>query len=121
MNTWLAVFIGGGMGSILRLAISRALLLLPVSVFPWATLVSNVSASVVLAIFTLRWQHSVHDADLLRSFIAIGFCGGLSTFSTFSYENFILVRSGLHHFAIANIVISVLLCLLVLFLFARSA
>ena len=121
MKIWLAVFIGGGIGSALRFAISRLVLLAPQSIFPWATLISNVLASAILAVVVLRLEHALQEDPLLKAFLAIGLCGGLSTFSTFSYENFILLRAGFAPFAIANMVLSIALCFFVFQLVARSS
>lgn len=121
MNTWLAVFIGGGLGSVARFGITRAVLAFGVKgAFPWATLLSNVLASAVLAWLVLRAQHHFDGRDALKAFIAVGFCGGFSTFSTFSYENFLLLREGQMAMAAANIAISVVVCVAVFYIIARN-
>ena len=53
--------------------------------------------------------------------LAVGFCGGFSTLSTFSYENFRLLRDGSFVFATLNILVSVVAGILLFHLFARSA
>ncbi len=121
MKIWLAVFLGGGLGSALRFGITRLVLLAPASIFPWATLISNSVASGILAYVMLRIDGEAADHPLFRAFMSIGFCGGLSTFSTFSYENFLLLRGGYSIIALVNMVISLALCLFILQLFARSS
>lgn len=122
MNTWIAVFIGGGAGSVVRLAVSRAVqALAPGVLFPWATLASNLLATGLLAWLVLRFQ--VHEAgkEQWRALLAIGFCGGFSTFSAFSLENHQLLRDGFHGMAALNIGISVTVGILLFHLFARTA
>lgn len=122
MITWLAVFAGGGIGSLLRYGLSRLVLALGVKgAFPWATLAANVLATALLAWMVLRMQATAADRPALRAFIGVGICGGFSTFSTFSYENFLLYREGHPGWAIANILVNVLACLAVFHLLARSS
>lgn len=120
MNTWIAVFVGGGIGSVLRYGLTRLLLMLEVrGAFPWATFGANVISAAVLAVAALRLQPLLHDRPALGAFIAVGICGGFSTFSTFSYENFLLLREGLAGWAVANIVLNVTACLALFYLIAR--
>ncbi len=122
MNTWIAIFIGGGIGSLMRYGVSRLLLALDVrGAFPWATLASNVIASAILAFALLRWQPHMQDRPAIGAFIAVGICGGFSTFSTFSYENFLLIREGMPGWALVNIAVNVLACLCIFFFVARTA
>ncbi|MCB0765149.1 MAG: CrcB family protein [Flavobacteriales bacterium] len=122
MNTWLAVFLGGGAGSVLRYAISRGMLAWVVRTsFPWATLLTNLLATALLAFVILRWQVHQPGREHWQALLAIGFCGGFSTMSTFNHENYVLFRDGLYGFALVNILISVTVGLLLFFFFARSS
>ncbi|HEX2616525.1 MAG TPA: CrcB family protein [Flavobacteriales bacterium] len=122
MNTWLAVFIGGGAGSVVRFAISQLFKRLEVDgTFPWATLVTNVLATGILAWLVMRFEVHLPEKEQWRALLAVGFCGGFSTLSTFSYENFQLLREGLLLYAAANIVVSVAAGILLFYLFARTA
>ncbi len=122
MNVWLAIFLGGGLGSVARFGITRIFLAMGLrSAFPWATLASNLFATAFLAYLMFRMHAELQDRHAARAFLAIGFCGGFSTFSTFSYENFLLIREGFPYYAAGNIAISVIACLLIFFIAARTA
>ncbi len=122
MNLWLAVFLGGGVGSVARFAITHLFTRLEVKgSFPWATLSANILATAILAWLIMRWEVHLPGKEQWRALLAIGFCGGFSTLSTFSYENFQLIRDGLFAYAALNILISVTAGVLLFYLFARTA
>jgi len=103
------VFIGGGIGSVCRWGISAGLKNLPITL-PVATLIANVVACIVFAIVLLLYKNQTVQNDNFKLILLTGFCGGLSTFSTFSYESMELVKNGNYMWAIANIAINILLC-----------
>jgi len=111
---FLLVFIGGGLGSLFRYGIGLAVQpLLPK--FPWATLVANGLACVVLgAVLGLQFQGNISDER--RLLIATGFCGGFSTFSTFTAETWELFQSGQYGAAVANVAGSLTVCFVCLLL-----
>ncbi len=81
----LLVFVGGGLGSALRFSIGKVLVFSDQN-WPFGTLVSNFLACLLLGAFTAFLQLQVKDAGWEKAFWMIGFCGGLSTFSTLIYE-----------------------------------
>lgn len=103
----LLVFLGGGLGSVIR---SLAGKLFPSSSFPWSTLLVNVLGSLLIGLlFALFSRHII--GDNYRLLLAVGFCGGFTTFSTFSNENLHLMRDGQWLTFILYSVGTLLLCL----------
>lgn len=112
MNNLLLIFVGGGLGSLARYGIGRALAAWSLSM-PYGTLAANVLACIVLGLFTGVVALRTSDVVLpYRAFIAVGFCGGFSTFSTFSNETLSLLMNNRWGDAVLNIVLSVVLCLM---------
>ncbi len=108
---YLAVFLGGGIGSLARFGVSR---MLTDQSFPFATLVANLLSSFILGVMlglTLKEENS-----LLKYLVAIGFCGGFSTFSTFSADTFNLLSTGQLFSALSNIIANVVICLIAIWL-----
>ena len=110
-TTCLYVTLGGAVGSLARYAIS--VLALPVSRdLPWGTIGINVLGSLVIGFFgTLTLAHGrLPVSENIRLFVMVGFCGGFTTFSSFSLQTLDLIRGGAMLRAGANIVLSVALC-----------
>ena len=79
--------------------------------FPWGTLVVNVVGAFCIGLIMEFSIRSTLVSPSLRSGLTIGFLGGLTTFSTFSYETFRLLEEGDVLQATANVLVSVLICL----------
>jgi CrcB protein len=117
---WILVFVGGGLGSVTRYGLQKLVpTLSSFSAVPaaWATLSANALASALLAAWMWKFgsQHPAHAA------VAIGFCGGLSTFSTWSLELATWFRAGQWPQALAYAALSVLLGLLPFWVWSVSA
>jgi CrcB protein len=104
---FLAVAIGGALGTVARYELALAE---PVSSgrFPWATLVANIVGSFVLGVVVVVLAETRGSAGALRAFLAVGFCGGLTTFSTWMVESMLLTRDGDGATAALYVVVSLL-------------
>ncbi|MCH7535087.1 MAG: fluoride efflux transporter CrcB [Bacteroidetes bacterium] len=118
---FLAVFIGGGLGSLARYGVSKIVTGNFSTDLPFATLVSNVLSCLVLAGAIGIFNDKLVEHPWLKLFLLIGFCGGFSTFSAFSFESLELFRTGNLTYGIANIAVSVLACLGIIYFFTRDA
>ena len=121
MNNLLLVFLGGGLGSIVRFGIYEFVRSNFKTVFPVATLCSNIISCIVLGLVVGIFNEKIGSNPTLRILFIAGFCGGFSTFSSFSFETVELIRSGNTMIAIANVLISVIVCIsLIYFLIKQS-
>ncbi len=108
---WIAL--GGAAGSVARAMVALSL---PAR-FPWATLFVNVLGSLLIGWLMARLGPiEGGTAASLRSLLIAGFCGGFTTFSTFSWQTLEQMQKGQWGAAAANVLLSVSLCLLAVWL-----
>ena len=115
---YLWIGLGSALGGMARYGCSGLAARYIGAAFPWGTLIVNVSGSLVIGILAAL---AAADGRLLispdaRAFLMIGVCGGFTTFSAFSIETLDLARDGDWLWAGANVVLSVVLCLLAVWL-----
>jgi CrcB protein len=102
---FLYVCLGAARGAPARYLTDRAVQSAHDSVFPWGTLAVNVAGSLVLGVLAgLGAGHQLPSGVQLG--IGTGFCGALTTYSTFGYETFRLVEDGARLYALANAALS---------------
>ena len=93
MKNIVLVFIGGGVGSVLRYIIGKYLNN-PETGIPYGTFLANILGSLLIGIILgLAARNNTLNSNQTL-LLATGFCGGFTTFSTFAYENHVLLKSG---------------------------
>lgn len=116
--SYLWVALGSALGGMARFWMSGLVAERIGEIFPWGTLSVNVLGSFIIGLFGTL---TAAEGRLLvppeaRIFVMVGFCGGFTTFSSFSLQTLTLARDGEWLRAGGNIVISVLACLVAVWL-----
>jgi fluoride exporter len=99
--TMLLIALGAAVGAPARYLTDRAVQSRHASMFPWGTVTVNVIASLILGVLA-----GARLSAAATNLVGTGFCGALSTYSTFSYETLRLSQQGSRRFAVWNVVIS---------------
>lgn len=102
------VFLGGGLGSIARFMVGKFYSLWNPT-FPLATLTSNFLSCVVFGLVMMLGVERINLNYSLKLLLITGFCGGFSTYSSFTFETVQLFKTGQHTFALGNIVFNFVL------------
>ena len=92
--TVVAVAVGGALGAVSRYLLGSWIQSMSGGSFPWGTWTVNVLGSLLLG-FAMVWLTETLASAELRLFVAMGFLGSFTTFSTFSFETVELIREGL--------------------------
>ncbi|MFF2413994.1 fluoride efflux transporter CrcB [Bacillus safensis] len=104
MKAYLAVFIGGLVGTLCRYELSQSVVS---HTFPYATLIENITGSLLLG-FSTGYFMFRKGKKYLAALIGTGFCGGFTTMSTFSKETVLLLQNGLFTSSVIYILLSVI-------------
>jgi fluoride exporter len=116
--SYLWVAAGSALGGVLRYWCSSVAARLIGETFPWGTLIVNIVGSFVIGLFfslTGPGGRLLVNPDI-RQFVMVGICGGYTTFSSFSLQTLNLIRDGELLLAGANMVASVVSCMLAVWL-----
>lgn len=113
MLTYVLIGLGGALGSVARAWLGNAMVALTGPSFPWGTILINIVGSFVIGFFgTLTATDGRFAVPFdVRAFVMVGICGGFTTFSSFSLQTLELLRDGRSGHALANIALSMVLCL----------
>ena len=114
VTTWLAVAVGGALGSLARFWLAAVMTTLTGPRFPWGTLLINVLGSFIIGLVAgltaLPARVGMHPD--VRAFLMVGVCGGFTTFSAFSLQSLEWLQSGEVASALGYMAGSVLLCVI---------
>ncbi|MBW4093591.1 MAG: fluoride efflux transporter CrcB [Proteobacteria bacterium] len=113
MLNYALIGLGGALGSMARAWVAIAMARATGPAFPWGTILINITGSFLIGFVGSLTATDGRLSGLveLRTFLMIGFCGGYTTFSSFSLQTLDLMRDGRGGQALGNVALSVLLCL----------
>ncbi len=96
MNLYIAVAIGGAIGAMMRYGVSQYIVDKGV-LYPWGTVVVNLLGSLLIGFGMAYIEGHPHVSPWVKLLCMTGFLGGLTTFSTFIFEGYMLQEKGLAH------------------------
>ena len=116
MLNYLVISLGAALGGVFRYGLASFIQKRVESFFPYGTLVVNILGSFVLGFIMYYLDEKDFLSPQMRLFLTVGLCGGFTTFSTFSYETLNLIRNSQFLLATTNVLGSVFLCLIAIYL-----
>jgi fluoride exporter len=103
LRTIILVGTGGFIGSVMRYLVQYYMEKSMMSTFPWGTLSANIAGSFIMGVvFALADKGNLLNAEW-RIFLTVGICGGFTTFSAFSYNNYMMLKEQVYGSLLLNI------------------
>ena len=115
MKNLILVFVGGGLGSTLRFLLN-SIPILNIHKYPLTTSFSNIIGCLILGLLMGHLVKSNQIESTSSILIGTGFCGGLTTFSTFTYENIEMLKNGSFIESISYTTLTIVLCFISMYL-----
>lgn len=109
---WIAIAAGGALGATARFAMSHQIYQWFGREFAWGTLSVNVLGSLAMGFLAVLLVDKLEFSSEWKAFLLVGFLGAFTTFSTFSYESMQYIEIGEFGKALANVLVSVIACVL---------
>ena len=103
------VLLGGGIGSVIRYLLSYFLTKNNTTHFPWATFIANGLGCLLIGLLFGYIQKNNLQNETLKLLLITGFCGGFTTFSTFSLENIQFIQNQNYNLAVLYTLTSIIL------------
>ena len=120
MLAYFWVAIGGALGSVLRFGLNGLISARFGETFPWGTLVINVTGSfligIIAAVASPEGRMDSQSRAIATQLLMVGVCGGYTTFSSFSLQTLNLLRDREWLYAGGNVILSVVLCMVAVWL-----
>lgn len=123
MGMYLAVALGGALGTMARYFVSGLVANAFGETFPWGTLIINITGSFIIGFFATLTapEGRLLVSGTTRQFVMVGICGGYTTFSSFSLQTLNLMRGGEWAPAAGNMLGSVVFCMIGVWLGVAAA
>ena len=112
MHPYVLVALGGALGSMARYGAAAWVNRLARSPFPWGTLAVNIAGSFLIGLVMVLLLKTGEWRENFRLLLVTGIMGGFTTFSSFSWETWMLFEEGKVPLALANIGVSLAVCLM---------
>lgn len=114
MKECIFIFLGGGIGSVMRYLVQLLINSRGNWAFPWPTWVANIAGCFLIGLF-YAWSARFHWSTEMRLMLTTGLCGGFTTFSTFSNESINLLKTGNYSMMGIYLAVSIIIGLLAVY------